>query len=439
MRRHVRGKDEHVIEAERFARREGGVEVPEVDRVERAAEDRRCAGRRVHSAIRVGHAVPAARRLRRGRPPPSATPPRAAAAGRRPSPPTQRRAECRARRKCARSRSSRSGSSSASILFAATMTRLVGEPFARRVAPGKSASSRVITSKSSTGSRPADRRHVDDVHQHLGALEMAEETRAEPVPLVRPFDQPGHVGDDERAIAAQPDDAEVRHERGERIVGDLRPAAEMREIIVDLPAFGIADQPDVGQQLQVQPEILLFARQPRLRLARRAVGGGRVASRCRGRRGRPWRSGRAARRRSGRPPGTYSSSRRSYDDGADRHLRVRCRCRSCRSGCEPSPCPPRPASKIFWNRKLSRVLRLALATQVDRAARPAVAAVGTAARHELLAAEAERAPAAVSGRDVDFYFVDERHGTVGGAIGPVTRRRPGASAWTLLGCQPERC
>ena len=46
----------------------------------------------------------------------------------------------------------------------------------------------------------------------------------EPEPAVRAFDQPGHVGHDEAAIVAQADDAEVRRERRERIVGNLADA-----------------------------------------------------------------------------------------------------------------------------------------------------------------------------------------------------------------------
>ena len=33
---------------------------------------------------------------------------------------------------------------------------------------------------------------------------------------------------------------------------------------VDFPLFGVADESDVGEQLQVQAQALLFARQPRL-------------------------------------------------------------------------------------------------------------------------------------------------------------------------------
>ena len=180
----------------------------------------RCAFTVIDSACR--DRAGSRRRARRSRvPPASSTPLRAAAAARRRSPPTQGRAERRRAANAARSRSSRAGSSSASILFAATTTGLScsRSPVASR--PGNSASSRVITVEVLDRIAPVDRRHVDDVHQHARALEMAEEAMAEPVPLVRPFDQSRHVGDDERAIARQADDAEVGRQRRERIVGDL--------------------------------------------------------------------------------------------------------------------------------------------------------------------------------------------------------------------------
>ena len=64
--------------------------------------------------------------------------------------------------RCCVSRFSRSGSSSASILLAATMRGLSpARPPCRRRAPANSSSSREMTSKSSTGSRSGRRRHVD--------------------------------------------------------------------------------------------------------------------------------------------------------------------------------------------------------------------------------------------------------------------------------------
>ena len=57
---------------------------------------------------------------------------------------------------------------------------------------------------------------VDEMNQHLRALDVTQELMAETVSFVRAFDQPGDVGDDEAALVAQRDDAEMRRERRER-------------------------------------------------------------------------------------------------------------------------------------------------------------------------------------------------------------------------------
>ena len=80
-----------------------------------------------------------------------------------------------------------------------------------------------MTSKSVDRIAPGSRRDVDDVHQHLGALEMRQELRAEAVPEVRALDQSRHVRHDEAAVVAEVDDAEIGRQRRERVVGDLRP------------------------------------------------------------------------------------------------------------------------------------------------------------------------------------------------------------------------
>ena len=78
---------------------------------------------------------------------------------------------------------------------------------------------------------------------------------------------------------------------------------------------------------------------------------------------------------------------------------------------------------------------MGIGDQIDRAALAAVAAVGTAARDELFAAEAERARAAVAGRDVDVDFVDEhvsQSGTRNHEIGADLAARPARFLCDLL-------
>ncbi len=65
-------------------------------------------------------------------------------------------------------------------------------------------------------------RDVDQVHEHLRPLEMAEELVAEALSAMSAFNQAGHVGDREAAVAAQAHDTQIRRQRRERIVRDLR-------------------------------------------------------------------------------------------------------------------------------------------------------------------------------------------------------------------------
>jgi hypothetical protein len=60
------------------------------------------------------------------------------------------------------------------------------------------------------------------VEQQLRPLDVAQEAVAESRARVRALDQAGDVRDDERAEVAEVYDAEVRLQRGERVVRDLR-------------------------------------------------------------------------------------------------------------------------------------------------------------------------------------------------------------------------
>ena len=68
-----------------------------------------------------------------------------------------------------------------------------------------------------------ERRDIDEVQQHAGALQMLEETDAEARAFRGAFDEPGNVRHHEAALVAARDHAEIRIQRGERIVRDFRP------------------------------------------------------------------------------------------------------------------------------------------------------------------------------------------------------------------------
>ena len=92
-------------------------------------------------------------------------------------------------------------------------------------AGSKSASSRLITSKSSSGSRPLMPLASSRWTSSGGARHVAQEAVAEAVAVVRARDQAGDVGEDEGRVVVDPHHAEVRHQRGER---DSRRCADAR-------------------------------------------------------------------------------------------------------------------------------------------------------------------------------------------------------------------
>ena len=99
---------------------------------------------------------------------------------------------------------------------------------------------------------------VDDVHQRRAALDVAQEVVAEAAALAGALDQAGHVGDGERRVAGA-HDAEVGHQGGERVVGDLGPGPRHRGDQAGLARAGEADQADVGDDLELEADVELVA------------------------------------------------------------------------------------------------------------------------------------------------------------------------------------
>ena len=144
------------------------------------------------------------------------------------------------------------------------------------------------------------RRGVQHVHQHRAALDMAQELQAQALALAGAGDQPGHVRDgvDGRTGGHH---AEVGHQRGERVVGDLRLGG------ATAPRSARTCRRSGSRRAPRRRRSSAPGRCPGRRRARRAArsrapcGGPRPAPRCRGRRGRPgrrrrWCPGRPGRR-----------------------------------------------------------------------------------------------------------------------------------------------
>ena len=121
-------------------------------------------------------------------------------------------------------------------------------------------------------------RGVDDMHEHPRPLEVREKLVAEACTLGGALDQPRNVRDDQLGAVRRVDRPEHGLERRERVVGDLRlrirdPREERR-----LPGIREADERSVGEQLQMQLELGLLARQAGLGKPRRLERGRRKAA-----------------------------------------------------------------------------------------------------------------------------------------------------------------
>ena len=117
---------------------------------------------------------------------------------------------------------------------------------------------------------------VDDVDQDSRPFDMAQERVAQTCPGTRAFDQARNVGDRRPARflicgvedVAQVQHAQIRLERRERIVGDLRPRRGQGREQRGLARVGQSHQPDVGDQPQFQTNPVLLPGFAFLRVAR---------------------------------------------------------------------------------------------------------------------------------------------------------------------------
>ena len=96
------------------------------------------------------------------------------------------------------------------------------------------------------------------MHEDSTALDMAQELEAEALALARAGDEAGHVGD-RVARVARLDDAEVRHERRERVVRDLGACRGDRRDERGLAGARVPDERDVGDRLELEDDVRLLA------------------------------------------------------------------------------------------------------------------------------------------------------------------------------------
>ena len=239
-----------------------------------------------------------------------------------------------------------------------------------------------------------ERGEIEHVHEQPGALDVSEEVVAEPRAGARALDQPGDVREHELALVGL-QRAEHRLERREGVGGDLRLRAGHARQQRGLARVREADEPDVGEQLQMQLDRALLARQPALGQPRRLPDGGLEA-------GVPAPPGAAARerRRLARPhqvvarpvPAAHLRPGRDGD-----HERLAVRAMALRALAVPAAL----GAEVGAPPEALQVAQVVVAAQHHVAAAPAVAAVGPALGHVRLAAERQAAVAAGAGADFD--------------------------------------
>ena len=114
-------------------------------------------------------------------------------------------------------------------------------------------------------------RQVHHVHDERRALDVAQELVSQTAPFVRALDEAGDVGHDE-AVVPRTRHAEVRHERGERVVGDLRPRRAHLSDERRLARRRHAHEGRVGHELHLQLDPALLRRLAQLGERGRASG-----------------------------------------------------------------------------------------------------------------------------------------------------------------------
>ena len=110
-----------------------------------------------------------------------------------------------------------------------------------------------------TGETPSSWCEVDHDAHHAGPFDVTQELVPEAPTLARALDQARDVGDHEVGVVVELHDAEVRLERRERIVGDLR--LRRRDHADERRLAGVRepDEGDVGHQTEFEPQPVLLA------------------------------------------------------------------------------------------------------------------------------------------------------------------------------------
>ena len=110
------------------------------------------------------------------------------------------------------------------------------------------------------------------MHEQAAAVDVPQEIVAKARAFGRTLDNTGDIGHDERHALIHIDDAEIRVQRGEVVVCDLRAGIGRDGQQRGLADIREADKADIRQQLQLQHDLVLLAGQAGLGKARHLTG-----------------------------------------------------------------------------------------------------------------------------------------------------------------------
>ena len=121
---------------------------------------------------------------------------------------------------------------------------------------------------------PFAARGIHQMHQQTAPVDVPQKVVTQASSFAGALDDAGDVCHDEADPFIHIDHAQVGHEGGEVIVGDLRMSLADHAQQGALAYVGEAHQPHIGQQLQLQHHLPTLARQASLGETRRLTGGG---------------------------------------------------------------------------------------------------------------------------------------------------------------------
>jgi hypothetical protein len=277
-----------------------------------------------------------------------------------------------------------------------------------------------------------ERRHVDKVQQQVGALQVAQEEVAEARAFRGPFDETRDVGHDEALLCRDADHAQVRVQRGERVVGDLRPRIRDGRDERGLAGVGHAQQADVGEHAHLELQLEGLPRPAGCLLARRPVRAGlevHVAEAAVAPLGQQHPLVRHE------EFGDHVARFQVGDDRAHRHAQDDVLGGSAELVGAPAVLAPARfmASGVTV---VDQGVEVAVAHGVHAAAATTIAAVRPTEGQELLAAKAHAAVAAIACDDVDRGFVNEFHDCLSTHGAPVGHRSKEEAGLAPIGTGP---